>query len=235
MSAGVEVWHLVASLSIGGLAVALASQDMLKNLFGALAIFLDKPFKVGDWIVCGEIDGVVEEIGLRSTRVRTFKDTLVCVPNNVLAHEKVDNYGLRAKRRYKTHLCLDYDVPAEAVEVFIQGLRKLVLTQKNTDKEDYEIHLHDHYPTYQRVLVYVFFRTPTWSEELSARHQFNLHMLSWATHLGISLGVDFVMAGSGAAQHGVLSRPRPRHHPSRGSKPVSTDWRRRYDTFFASA
>ncbi len=93
---------LLAGLGIGGLAIALAAQDMLKNLFGSLTIFLDRPFQIGDWINFSGVDGTVEEVGLRSTRVRTFANSLVYVPNGKLSDMVVNNYSLRIYRRFFT-------------------------------------------------------------------------------------------------------------------------------------
>ena len=88
---GVNITAAIASLSIGGLAVGLAAQDTLANLFGAVAIFLDKPFKVGDRIQVDNVDGPVESIGLRSTRVRNLDGHLVTIPNKTMGNATITN------------------------------------------------------------------------------------------------------------------------------------------------
>ena len=90
-----NVTALLAGVSLGGLAFALAAQDTLKNMFGSLLIFLDKPFQVGDWIQADSIDGTVEEVGFRSTRVRTFANSVIYVPNGKLSDMMVNNMGMR--------------------------------------------------------------------------------------------------------------------------------------------
>jgi MscS family membrane protein len=112
----IDVTALIAGISIGGLALALAAQDMLKNLFGSLTIFLDRPFQIGDWINFSGVDGTVEEVGFRSTRVRTFANSMVYVPNGKLADMIINNYGLRNYRRFKTTIALTYDTPPLLIE-----------------------------------------------------------------------------------------------------------------------
>ena len=133
----------MATLSIGGLAFALAAQDTIKNFFGSLMIFVDKPFQVGQWITAPGIDGTVEEVGLRSTRIRTFSNSLIYVPNGKLADATIDNHGLRAYRRFSTQLAITYDTPPELIEVFVEGLRKIVLDHPTTWKDNFHIYMND--------------------------------------------------------------------------------------------
>src|SRR5690606_13885254 len=93
-----NVGALIAGLGIGGLAVALAAQDTLCNLFGGIMVLADRPFQVGDWIVIGDVEGTVEKVGFRSMRVRTFKSSLVTIPNARVTDTNIDNMGLRQYR-----------------------------------------------------------------------------------------------------------------------------------------
>ena len=110
-SLNLSIFPLLTGLSIGGLAFALAAQDTIKNFFGSVMIFLDKPFQIGHWITTDGIDGTVEEVGLRSTRIRTFSNSLVTVPNGKLADATINNHGLRVYRRFYTTLSINYDTP----------------------------------------------------------------------------------------------------------------------------
>ncbi|MDD4457566.1 MAG: mechanosensitive ion channel family protein, partial [Syntrophotalea acetylenica] len=98
---GYSISGLLASLGIGGLAVALAAKDTLSNVFGSFMIILDRPFHIGDWVKAGDMEGVVEEVGFRSTKIRTFAKTLITVPNNIIANLAVDNFSRMPKRRIK--------------------------------------------------------------------------------------------------------------------------------------
>ena len=96
---GINISAFVASLGLGGLAFALAAKDTVANLFGSLVIFMDRPFKAGDWIEAGEINGVVEDIGIRSTNIRTFAKSIITVPNAKLTDEPINNWSRMNKRR----------------------------------------------------------------------------------------------------------------------------------------
>ncbi len=113
---GMNVTGLLASLSIGGLAVGLAAQDTLSNLFGAVAIFADKPFRVGDRIQLDSIDGTVEAIGLRSTRVRNMEGFLVTIPNKTMANASIINVSKRPNIKTVMNIGVTYDMTSQQVE-----------------------------------------------------------------------------------------------------------------------
>lgn len=181
-----DITGIIAGLSIGGLAIALAAQDTLKNFFGSVMIFVDRPFQIGDWIQFDSKEGIVEEVGLRSTRVRTFADSLVYVPNGALADMVVDNYGLRVYRRYYTVLGLQYDTPPHLMEAFIEGLREFVRSHPKTRKDAFEIHFTEFAGSSLNIMVFIFFDVPSWTEELRAKADFNYGALKLAAELGVS-------------------------------------------------
>ena len=180
-----NVTAFIAGLSIGGLAFALAAQDTIKNFFGSLMIFVDKPFQIGDWITSGEIDGTVEEVGFRSTRIRTFRNSVTSVPNGKLADWVVDNHGLRQYRRFYTRLALTYDTPPHLVDLFVEGLKEIVDNHPKTRKDVYEIHLNELGAHSLDVMFYIFFAVPSWSEELKARHEMLLQIMELAESLEV--------------------------------------------------
>ena len=172
----VEVTTLLTGLGIGGLAIALAARDTLSNLFGSLTILLDKPFGIGDWILVDDIEGTVEEIGFRTTRVRTFRDTLVSVPNSTLVNKAVENYGRREWRRYSTHLELALATTPLQVSNFVHGIQELIAAHPFTRKDYYIVRLHHHGPQSLRVLLYVFWKVPDWGAELEERERLLLDL-----------------------------------------------------------
>jgi len=117
---------LLAGLGIGGLAVALAAQDTLKNFFGSIMIMLDKPFSVGQRVLVEGIDGVVENIGFRSTRVRTLTGHLVTVPNEKMATNSVENVGRRPSIRRLTNITITYDTPPDKVQRALEIIREIL-------------------------------------------------------------------------------------------------------------
>lgn len=181
----IQILPLLAGLSIGGLAFALAAQDTVKNFFGSLMIFIDKPFQIGDWITSGEIDGTVEEVGARSTRIRTFRNSVIYVPNGNFANANIDNHGLRVYRRFYTTISIMYDTPPDIIETFVNGLKDIVMAHPNTSKEKYEIHLNDMGASSLNIMFYIFFSVPTWSDELKARHEIILKIIQLAKELGV--------------------------------------------------
>ena len=133
---GLPVMALLASAGVGGLAVALAAQDTLKNLFGTMMIMADKPFRVGERIIVGEHDGVVEDIGLRSTRIRTrFAGHLISIPNDEMARRDIDNLGRRPNRFRSANIRIPLDTPWERVESAVTLIRAILENHQGMDPE----------------------------------------------------------------------------------------------------
>ena len=181
-----DLWRIVAGLGLGSVAIAFAARDSIENLFGTFTVLLDKPFAIGDWITMGSLDGSVEEVGFRSTRVRTFYNSLITVPNRDFISGQVDNMGARRYRRIKTTLSLTYDTPPEKVEAFCEGIRELIRRHPYTRKEYYHVYLNGFGASSLDVLLYCFVRTPDWSGELREKHRLFNDILRLADRLGVS-------------------------------------------------
>lgn len=182
----VNVGSLLAGLGLGGLAFALAAQDSIANIFGSLVIFIDKPFQIGDWVVIGGVEGVVEEVGWRTTRVRTFYDSLVTVPNAQMTKASIDNYGRRRYRRYKTTIGLTYDTPPEKVQAFCEGVRAIIAGLPGMRKDYYLVEFRDFGDSALEIFLYCFMDVPDWSAELRTRTHLNLEIMRLAAELGVS-------------------------------------------------
>ncbi|MEQ8904009.1 mechanosensitive ion channel family protein [Ekhidna sp.] len=183
----VPILPLLTGLSIGGLAFALAAQDTIKNFFGSVMIFIDKPFQVGDWITSNDVDGTVEEVGFRSSRIRTFRNSVIYVPNSKLADNTIDNHGLRKYRRFYSQISITYDTPPEMIEVFVKGLRDIVEAHPKTWKDNYHVYFNEMASSSLNIMFYIFFSVPTWAEELQCRHEILMQIMK----LGRELGVNF--------------------------------------------
>lgn len=133
---GFELTSLLAGLGISGLAFALAAKDSISNFFGAITVLLDRPFKVGDWVVIGTSEGEVIEINLRTTLVRTSLDTIITIPNANLVNIPVENWGKRRWRRWQSMVHLDINSDPERVESFCQRTLDLIHNHEATTKED---------------------------------------------------------------------------------------------------
>lgn len=181
----IEILPLLTGLGIGGLAVAFAAKDTIENFFGSVAVILDRPFEIGDWIYVNEVEGTVEDLGFRSTRIRTFYNSLVTVPNATLVRAKVDNYGRRRFRRFKTMINVTYDTHPDKIEAFCSGIREIIKLHPYTRKDYYHVWLNNFGPHSLDILVYMFFECPDWSIELREKHRFMLDVVRLADRMGV--------------------------------------------------
>ncbi len=180
-----DITGVLAGLGLGGLAFALAAKDMVQNLFGSITVLLDRTFTVGDWIVVDGAEGSVERMGFRSTRIRTFYNSLVTVPNSKFITAEVDNMGERRYRRYKARFGLAYNTPPERIEAFCEAVRELVRQHPYMRKDYFHVYLNDLGASSLEVLVYVFWEAPDWGTELRERHRFLLDCLRVARELKV--------------------------------------------------
>jgi len=127
-----NISSLIAGLGVGGVAIAFAAQDTIANIFGAVMIFVDRPFKVGDAVSLEGYEGAIETIGLRSTRVRTWDGTLVIIPNKTVAATNITNLAARPTRRTNFTIGLVYDTPTEKLERALAILRDVMATHPST-------------------------------------------------------------------------------------------------------
>jgi MscS family membrane protein len=184
---GVDPTTVLAGASIGGIAIAFAAQDSVKNLLGTVVIFLDKPFHLGDWVVIGGVEGVVEQVGFRSTRIRAADTTLFQLPNSLVSEAEINNKGLRLYRRYSTKLGIRYDTPPVLIESFVNGIREIIIVHPDTRSESYNVEFTGFGDSALLILVNVFFQHLDWGSEQSAKHRLHLAIV----RLAESLGVEF--------------------------------------------
>jgi MscS family membrane protein len=182
---GIEPTAVIAGASIGGIAVALASQDTVKNLIGTIMIFLDKPFHIGDWIEAGTVVGTVEKVGFRSTRVRAADTSIYQIPNSSLSEMVVNNKGLRAFRRYTTNLGVRYDTPPDLIEAFILGIRKIIELHPNTREEAFNVEFTGFGDSALLILVNLYFKALDWNTEQASKHSLHMSILKLAAELGV--------------------------------------------------
>jgi MscS family membrane protein len=183
-----DVSAVLAGLGIGGLAFALGAQDSLKNLFGSFTLIADRPFVVGESVKIGNHEvGVVEVVGLRSTRIRTADDTLLIVPNSNLTTTEITNYGRRRYRRYQTRIGVAYATPPEKLIAFREGIKELVRKQERMRQDHFEVAVNELAASAVEVLVNVYFEAADRQQELAARDTLILEILRLAEELGIEL------------------------------------------------
>ena len=182
---GVDAATILAGASIGGLALAFASQDTVKNLIGTVMIFVDKPFHIGDWISAGEVVGTVEEVGFRSTRIRAADTSIFQIPNSRLSELVINNSGLRLFRRYNTQLGLRYDTPPELIEAFVKGVRAIIKAHPDTKSDSFNVEFTGFGDSALLIMMNMYLKNLAWSSEQKSRHQIHIAIVKLAKELGV--------------------------------------------------
>jgi MscS family membrane protein len=183
---GINITSLIALGGVLSLAFAMGSQDSVANLIGTLNILTDRPYKVGDWITVGStIDGDVEEIGFRSTKIRMFDKTLMSVPNGKLASETIKNWSRMPKRRIKMTLGLSYDTSAKQMKAALKEIEKILEEDKGVDQEYKLVQFTDFGASSMDVFLYYFSTSTVWKEYLDTRERVNLKIMDKVEELGL--------------------------------------------------
>ena len=188
----INVTALIAGISIGGLAIALAAQDTVKNLIGSTMIFVDQPFQIGDWIEYGGVAGTVTEVGFRTTRIQLSDSSIVSIPNGSIANEPVTNRGVRVFRLFQTTIGLTYDTPPDLIEKFIEGLKLIIESHPKTMKENYFVHFNAMADSSLNILFRTSILVEDYGGELKAKEE----LLFAIVRLADALGVQFAFPSS---------------------------------------
>jgi len=184
---GYNVSSLLAGLGIGGLAVALALQDTLSNFFGSVFIFLDRPFMVGDWVKIGDIEGIVEDIGFRSTRIRTWLKTLVSIPNKNVANATIDNWSRMPRRRVFQTIGVTYETTADQMEQAVKEIKKIIENDPGVDKDFIVVKFSEFGDSSLNITVIYFTIDTTLAGHLETKERINLAIMRKLLDLGLSI------------------------------------------------
>lgn len=184
---GYPVASLLAGLGIGGLALALAAQKTVENLFGSVAISIDQPFRVGDFVRVDDVQGTVESVGLRSTRIRTLDRTLVSIPNGKLADMQTETFAARDRLRLACKVALVYGTTAAQVRAVLEGLEAALRSHPRIWPDDVQVRLSALAESSLDVEVQAWFRTTDWNEFLSIRQEVLLRFMEVVERAGTRL------------------------------------------------
>lgn len=183
-----DVAGLLAGFGIGGVAVAFAAKDTIANLFGSVTVLIDRPFQMGDYVLLEKnLEGTIEQVGFRSTRIRTPYNSLVTLPNSLLANMPIDNYGMRKVRRYKTLIEVSNQYAIEKVEEFCNQIKYIIQLNPIIQRETSSVSIYEIKPSGIDILVTVFFVTELGTVELQERHKLILEILKIANYLKIEI------------------------------------------------
>lgn len=183
---GINVLSLLAGLGIGGLAIALAAKDTAANLFGSVMIFLDKPFLVGDHVIIGSSEGAVEEIGFRSTRLRTWDDSIVSIPNSTVASANINNMGMRRCRRTNVAFDLTYDTSSLKMEAFLEGVKNILRKRPIVHQDTMIVGFSAMKNSSLEVLMHFYADTKDWAEDIELRQNIYVEIMHLAEEIGVS-------------------------------------------------
>ncbi|QCI29069.1 mechanosensitive ion channel family protein [Caminibacter pacificus] len=175
---GINVTGFLASLGLGGLAFALAAKDTAANIFGGIAILTDNIFKIGEWVKVGNVEGIVEDIGMRTTKIRAFDKRLIILPNATIANSAVENYSRRDKRRIMMRIGLVYNTPIETIKKITDEIRDMLLNHPDIAKDESLLIYFDQFEDSSlSIFCYFFTNTAVWKDYLRIREDINLKII----------------------------------------------------------
>ena len=176
-SLGFDVKALLAGLGIGGLAFALAAQDTIANLFGSIVVAIDQPFKVGETVKIGASTGLVEDSGLRSTKIRLADKSLVVIPNKTVSSEAIVNLSRFTSRRVEQVFGLTYDTKPEQMEAIVREIRELIVPEPEVDAASVHVYFRDLSASSLDIWVAYVIKDPDFAKHLALRQRLNLAIM----------------------------------------------------------
>ena len=185
-SLGYNVSTILQGLGIGGLAFALAAQDTIANLFGSIVVAIDQPFKVGETVKIGASTGTVEDIGLRSTKIRLVDKSLVVIPNKMVSSEAIVNLSRFTSRRVEQVLNLTYDTTPAQMEAAVAEIRQLILAETEVDPASVHVYFRDLSASSLDIWVVYAARDADFAKHMAMRQRLNLAFMRAVAARGLS-------------------------------------------------
>jgi MscS family membrane protein len=183
---GVNVGAFLTGLGIGGLAFALAAQDTISNFFASLVVVMDRPFRVGEYVGIGAAEGTVEDIGLRSTRLRTGARTQVTIPNKMVANEMVTNFSRMPQRRVDQKFGLTYNTTPAQLEAFLEDVRGILRGDPGVHQEFIAVNFTGYGESSLDIQLVYFSANPDWRKHMELRERINLQIMRAVAARGLS-------------------------------------------------
>jgi len=175
---GVNVTGIVASLGLGGLAFALAAKDTASNLFASIALLLDNSIRTGEWVKVAGVEGVVEGVGMRTTKIRSFQKSLYTVPNYLIANNPIENFSRRGVRRIKMSVGLTYDTSSQQLESIIKEIRYMLQHHPRiSQKETLLVNFNAFGDSALNIFIYAFSNTAKWDQYLDIREEVHMYII----------------------------------------------------------
>lgn len=208
-SLGVNVAGVLAGLGIGGLAFALAAQDTIANVFGSIVVAIDQPFKLGDGIRIGNHEGAVEDIGLRSTKIRRADKAVVILPNKMVAAEPIVNNSRFTRRRVEQVLGLTYDTNPEQMDAMVKEIKDIVSKDPDVDPASVMVFFRDFSASSLDIWVVYETPDPDFKKHMTAKQRLNLTLMRavYARGLSFAFPTQTLQFAGGATSDQLTGRP----------------------------
>ncbi len=174
---GYNVTGFIAGLGLGGVAIAFAAKDAIGNLFGGFIIITEKPFTIGDWIMTPSVEGTVEDITFRSTKVRTFADAIVTVPNNTLANESITNWSKMGKRQVSFNIKISYETPKAKLLKVVRQMEEEIKGHSEVHPDSILVRFDKYQENGYEVFIYFFTKSTAWAEHLRVKEEINFRLI----------------------------------------------------------
>jgi MscS family membrane protein len=175
---GINVTALIASLGLGGLAFALAAKDTASNLFASFALLADKSIRIGEWIKVDGVEGTVEDIGMRTTKIRSFQKSLITVPNQIIANNPIENFSRRGIRRIKMRIGLTYSSTGEQVQTIVDEIKYMLHSHKGISRKDtLLVNFESFGDSALNIFIYTFTSTANWDKYLEIREDIHFKIM----------------------------------------------------------
>jgi MscS family membrane protein len=184
---GFSVTGMITGLGIGGLAFALAAKDTIANLFGSVTILIDRPFRIGDVITAGSVSGTVEEIGLRSTRIRTFEKTIISIPNSEMANATVENKSERTLRRVAMQVGVTYDTSSAQIKEVVAGLKSMFTNHDGIDSDSFVVFFTNFGDSSLDIEFKYFTFATGYDDHMAIREEINIELMDMLEKMNVGI------------------------------------------------
>jgi MscS family membrane protein len=223
---GIPLTPVLAGLGVGGVAVALAAQNSIENLIGGFNLFMDRPVRVGDFCRFGDKIGTIEEIGLRSTRVRTQDDTVISIPNAAFSKMELENFSRRRKIWYHPRLQLEKTSSADQVRFVLVEVRRMLYSHPRVDPDAARIRFAEFAPSSLELDVFAYVTVTDFGEYLEIAEDLNLRIMEILARGGLRLAVP--------AQRTLVERLHPDPERAQQAEKQVQDWRENQQLYLPS-
>ena len=174
---GYDLTGIIAGLGIGGVMITLAAQDTAKSLIGGVAIFIDRPFKIGDYVRVGTYEGTVEDIKFRSTNIRTLDNSVLHIPNSEMSISAIINYSEMQKRRYYAKLTIELNTPLEKIKLLEERIKKILISNETIIQDTISVSFQTIADSGNEIIVIAYINETNYNKFLEIKEEINYKIL----------------------------------------------------------